>query len=170
MVGLTAFLYYSASSLPGTFTLGVRRTPNQTDSDVTCSRSRDQGKITKRMERKSELRKTRFSKKKNNPPVFLNRIFVFFFKETSFCFLKKKTQKYHSELFLLNHAISQFSELHNNNLLYLLCHSNLRVKKCTLSLFSLSAVGQLTPKWQGLPRTRKVNRENPIPHKLCSFT
>jgi len=30
------------------FTLGVRRTPNQTDSDVTCSRSCDQWKITKK--------------------------------------------------------------------------------------------------------------------------
>jgi len=29
------------------FTLAVRRTPNQTDSDVSCSRSCDQGKITK---------------------------------------------------------------------------------------------------------------------------
>jgi len=26
--------------------ISVRRTPNQTDSDVTCSRSCDQGKIT----------------------------------------------------------------------------------------------------------------------------
>jgi len=34
--------------MPGTYTLGVRRTPNQTDSDMTCSRSCDQGKITKK--------------------------------------------------------------------------------------------------------------------------
>jgi len=31
----------------GTYTLGVRRTSNQIDSDVTFSKSRDQGKITK---------------------------------------------------------------------------------------------------------------------------
>jgi len=31
-----------------TYTLGVRHTPNQTDSDVTCSRACDQGKITKK--------------------------------------------------------------------------------------------------------------------------
>ena len=29
-------------------TQGVRRTPNQTDNDVSCSRSCDQGKITKK--------------------------------------------------------------------------------------------------------------------------
>jgi len=45
----------SASSLPGTYTLSVRRRPNQTDSDVSCSRSCDQGKITKRIERQSGL-------------------------------------------------------------------------------------------------------------------
>jgi len=39
-------------------------------------------------------------------------------------------------LFLLHDAISSFAELHNNNLLYLLRHSNLRVKKCTPCLFS----------------------------------
>jgi len=33
------------------YTLDVRCTPNQTDSDVACSRSCDQGKITKRIER-----------------------------------------------------------------------------------------------------------------------
>jgi len=32
-----------------TYTLGVRRTPNQTDSGVTFSRSCDQGKITKKL-------------------------------------------------------------------------------------------------------------------------
>jgi len=47
--------------------------------------------------------------------------------EKNLCFLKqdlvlfsKKTEKPHSELFLFHHAISLFSELHNNNLLYLL--------------------------------------------------
>ena len=38
-----------ATNLPGTYTLGVRRTRNQTDSDVTCSRSCDQGKILKKV-------------------------------------------------------------------------------------------------------------------------
>jgi len=71
--------------------------------------------------------------KKHNPPVFLFfliRTFLFFLKEIDFCYFFKKTQKPHSELFLLHHAISPFSELRNNNLLYLLWHSNLRVKKC----------------------------------------
>ena len=36
----------AASPIPGTYTLSVQRTPNQTDSDVTCSRSCDQVKIT----------------------------------------------------------------------------------------------------------------------------
>jgi len=42
---------FSHSSVPGTYTLSVRRTPKQIDSDVACSRSCDQGKITKRIER-----------------------------------------------------------------------------------------------------------------------
>jgi len=37
--------------IPGTYTVGVQHTPNQTDSDVTCSRSCDQRKITKIIER-----------------------------------------------------------------------------------------------------------------------
>jgi len=32
---------FSHSSIPETYALGMRRTPNQTDSDVTCSRSCD---------------------------------------------------------------------------------------------------------------------------------
>ena len=39
---------FSHFSIPGTYTLGVRRTPNQTDSDVTFSRLYDQGKITEK--------------------------------------------------------------------------------------------------------------------------
>jgi len=69
----------------------------------------------------------------------------FLFLSTKIIFIKK--QKPRSELSLLHHAISPFSELHNNNLLYLLWHSNLSVKKCTPSLFSQSVVGQFTPKW-----------------------
>jgi len=37
----------SHSSIPDTYTLDVQQTPNQIDSDVTYSRLRDQGKITK---------------------------------------------------------------------------------------------------------------------------
>jgi len=61
--------------------------------------------------------------KKINTPVF----FVFFSKKLGFfrffkikqdCVLfSKKTEKTHSELFLFHHAVSLFSELHNN-LLY----------------------------------------------------
>jgi len=65
-------------------------------------------------------------------------VLLFFFKPSFFCFFEKKqdfvlflrkTEKFHSELFLFHHAISLFLELHNNNLLYLLWHSKLRVKK-----------------------------------------
>ena len=63
-----------------------------------CSRSFDQGKITKSIERQSGLRKTRCFEK-NNPHVFLNRIFCFFLKDTGFCSYPL------SELFLLHHAI-----------------------------------------------------------------
>jgi len=66
--------------------------------------------------------------KKNNPPVFLIRISCYFKKNRFLFFFSKKNSKTHSELFLLHHAISPFLELHNNNLLYLLWHSNLRVK------------------------------------------
>jgi len=66
----------------------------------------------------------------------MKRDFVFF----------KKTEKPHCQLFLFHHAISLFSELHNDNLLYLLWHSKLRAKKCTPSLFSQCVVDQFTPK------------------------
>ena len=60
---------------------------------------------------------------------------MFIWKETDFCSLKK-SHKAHSDLFLLHHTISPFSELHNNILLYQLWHSNLRVKKRTPYLFA----------------------------------
>ena len=83
------------------------------------------------------------------PPVFF-RFFLYpgilwFLKKRRFLFYKNNT-KPHSELFLLNHATSPFSELHNNNLLYLLWHSN-SGEKCTQPLFLRSVVGQLTPEW-----------------------
>ena len=49
--------------------------------------------------------------------------FGFFKKQQDFVLFSKKTEKPHSELFLFHHAISLFSELHNN-LLYLLCHQH----------------------------------------------
>jgi len=69
--------------------------------------------------------------------------FCFFTKETGLL----KNTKTPSELFSLHHAISPFSELHSNNLSYLLRYSKLRAKKCTPSLFSQSVVGQFTLKW-----------------------
>jgi len=70
----------------------------------------------------------------------------------------------------LHYAISPFAKSHDNKLLKLLWHSNLRVKKCRLtSLFSQS-VGQFTPKWRSLARMCTGNREKPLPHILCSFT
>jgi len=125
--------------------LSPPKPPVATGMDATCSRSCDLEKITKSIERQSGLRKTSFFEKKQ-PTCFFKSEFLFFFKETGFCSFEKNT-KTHSELFLLHHAISPFSELHNNNLHYLLWHSNLRVKKCTPSLSSQSVVGQFTPKW-----------------------
>jgi len=61
---------------------------------------------------------------------FWIRVVLGFLKRNRFLFFKT-TQKPHSELLLLHHAISPFLELHNNNLLYLLWHSNSGVKKCT---------------------------------------
>jgi len=90
--------------------------------------------------------------KKNNSPgffVFLKKtvFFSFFKKKQDFVLFSKKTEKSHSELFLFHHAISLFSELHNNNFLYLLWHSKLKVKKRPPSLFLQSVVGQFTSKW-----------------------
>ena len=65
---------------------------------------------------------------KQQPTCFLNPIF---WRGSFFSF--KKTQNPYSDLFLLHHAISPFSEWHNNNLLYLLLwYSNLRVQKCNV--------------------------------------
>jgi len=99
-----------------------------------------------------------FFKKKNNPPVF----WVFFKKHVFFVFLKRNKIRFCSFFkengkTLLHQAISLFSELHNNNLLYLLCHSNSRVKKCTPSLF-LQSFGRFTPSgkaWQGCAQQTK---------------
>ena len=120
------------------------------------------------------LRKTRVFSKKNNPPGFFccfikkNVFFCFFKKKQDFVLFLRKIGKTLFLTFLLHHAISLFSVLHNNNMLYLLCHSNLRVKECTPSLF-LQIFGQFTPKWKCLARMRTANREKPFPHKLCSF-
>ena len=73
-------------------------------------------------------------------------------------------------LFTLHHAISPFSELYNNNLLYLLWNLKLGIKRCTQSLSSQSVVGKFTPSWYGLTSMRTSNREKPLAHKLCNFT
>jgi len=88
---------------------------------------------------KPGLRKTRVFKKKTTHLGFFEK------KQDLVPFLRKMEKPY-SSLFLLHHALSLFSVLHNNNLLYLLCHSNLKVKECTPSLF-LQIFGQFTPKW-----------------------
>jgi len=70
---------------------------------------------------------TAFSGRTNPPGLFKKnkkRFFVFFQKSR---FFLKKTDKKHSELFLLHCAISPFSELHNNDMLDLLWHSKVRV-------------------------------------------
>ena len=36
--------------------------------------------------------------------------------------------------------------------------------------FSQNVVGQFTPKWQGLARTCRANREKPLPYNLCILT
>jgi len=75
------------------------------------------------------LKKNGFKKKQR---IFLIRGFVFFEKKRDcVLFFRKKHKNPYSELILLHHVISPFSELHNNNFLYLLGHSNLWVKKCT---------------------------------------
>jgi len=88
--------------------------------------------------------------KKKQPTCFFcfkKKRFSDFFKiEKIVCFLLK-TEKPHSQLFLLHHATSQFSELHNNTLLSLSWHSKSSVKKCIISLFWQSVVGQFTPTW-----------------------
>jgi len=86
--------------------------------------------------------------KKKQPTCFIcffakSCVFVFFTKKQVFVVFLRKAQEPHSKLFLLHHAISPFSELHDNNLLYLLWHSKLRIKKCTPSFFR-SVVGQFT--------------------------
>ena len=100
-----------------------------------------------------------FFKKKQPTCFFFKTFFGFFKKKQDFVIFSKKTEKAHSELFLFHHAISLFSELHNNNLLHLLWHSKLRVKQCTPSLISQGVVGQFTPKWKGLESMRTANRE-----------
>jgi len=107
---------FSASSVPGTYALGVRRTSDQTESGVTCSGSCDQGKITEVFERKSGLIKTHFCKKKATHLFFYS---AFLERNRFLLFFKKEPQKNSSELFLLHHAISSYPELHNNNLVYL---------------------------------------------------
>jgi len=76
----------------------------------------------KKIERSGLLWKAHFF----NPTLlfFQNLFLLFIFLRNRFV-LKKTTQKHHSELFLLHHALSRFAESHN--LLQLLCPSNLTV-------------------------------------------
>jgi len=100
-------------------------------------------------------------------PTRVEKKFVFWNKNDFVLFLIK-TQKPHSELLLLYHALSPFLELHNNNLLYLSWHSKLRVKKCNYLCFC-SVVGQFTPsQWLHLASTLRAKREKPFPQKFCS--
>jgi len=55
------------------YTLGVRRTPNQVDSDVTCSRSCDQEKIIK----KEKIGLKEAGLKKNGFKKAIHTFFVF---------------------------------------------------------------------------------------------
>ena len=144
-------------------TLGVRRTPNQIDSDVTCCRSCDQGKITNK-----DWKVIRVEK---NPIhlgfCFSNSFFGLFEKKQ--VFVLKKTQTPHYALFLLHHAISPFLELHNNNLLYQFWHLKLRVKnvphfcfrKCCWSIHS---------KVVRLDKHTHSKQKKVTTTKLCSFT
>jgi len=142
---------------------GCASAPNQTDSDVTCSRSCDQGKITKKDWKVIRVEKNPFFKNKTNPPeffVFLHPFFVFFKKKQVFILKKKQHGNPMLNCFVASYNNTvPFSELHNNNLLYLLWHSNLRVKTCTPSLFSRSVSGQFTPKWLGLVRKHSKERK-----------
>jgi len=88
----------------------VRRTPNQTDSDETCSRSCSQGKITKSIKRQSGLRKTRFFLKKTARLFFSEvRILLFFLRNRFLFFFKKRKNP------ILNcfYCIMQYHHFHN---------------------------------------------------------
>jgi len=89
--------------------------------------------LSKSFKKSAGLRKTCFLSKKTIHLFFKkkNSFFGFFKYILIFVLFLRETQKPHSELFLLHHAISPFSELHNNSLLCLLLHSKLRAKKCT---------------------------------------
>ena len=120
--------------------LGLRRTSNQIDSDVICPRSCDQRKITKKDGKTISVEKKRFFKKKN--PAFFAFFKSGFFVRKKVFFSLKKTQKPILNCFYCTMQYHRLQKLHSDNLLYLLWHSNLRVKKCTPSLFSQSVVGQ----------------------------
>jgi len=83
-----------------------------------------------------------FFKNPTHPLFGLKKTFFWVLKQKQvFVLFLIKTEKPIMNLLLLRHAISPFSELRLNNLLYLLLHSKLRVKKCTPSCFR-SVVGQ----------------------------
>ena len=73
-------------------------------------------------------------------------------------------------LLTLHHAISPVSELHINNLLYLLYYEIQNWGKKIYPIFVFeSVVGKFTPRWHGLASMRAANREKPLAHKLRSF-
>jgi len=149
---------FSASSLRRTCALGVRRTPNQTDRDVTCSRSWGQLKITKKNWKTIRVGKNPFIKKKYTH-LFYKSAFLVDFEKKQVCVLLKKTQKKHSELL---HCIMQCRYFQNYTIITCyIWHSNLRVKKCLPSLLLQSVVGQFTPKWLGKNAHSKQRKSSP---------
>jgi len=109
--------------VPGTYTLSVWRTPNQIDSDMTCSRSFDRAQITKRIERQSGLTKTHCFEKTTHLFSFKRNFFAFFKKDTGFCSLKK-TQNPLSEFF---YCIMQYHHIQNYTIITCYTHYGIQI-------------------------------------------
>jgi len=90
----------------------------------------------------------------------------FFEKKQDFVLFLRKTEKTHSEVFLLHHPMSPFSELHNNNLLYIIMAFKIEGKEM-YPIFALAGVvGQFTPKaWQACAQQTEKN----IPTQTLQF-
>jgi len=95
-----------SSSLPWAFALSVRGTPIQTNSDVTCSRSCNQGKISKKDWKIVRVEKNPFLKK-NNPPGFFKSV----------CLMKQvfvfSLKKHENPIMNCFHCIMQYRHLQN---------------------------------------------------------
>ena len=87
------------------------------------------GKSQKRIETVIRVEKKKFLLKTTRP-FSKSFFFLFFWKETGFCsFVKKISTKIpFSIICIASCNMTIFKKLHNKNLLYLLCHSNLRIK------------------------------------------